>query len=255
MKRREFITLLGGVAAAWPLAARAQPRAMQVIGYLHTSIPPEHSRRAFIEGLSEAGYSEGRNIAIVYRFGESRPELLPELADDLVRRGVEAIVTSGGSLATQAAKRVTTTIPIVFIMGDADPVRAGIVASLSRPGGNITGLSLLGGALGPKRVEILREIVPGASVIAVLVNPDNPNSAPYADEVEAAIRAAGQQAVILRARAAGEFEQAFEQLQERRAGRSSSRRTTRSRATPRTCWRWQHGIESHHLQLLDLDMG
>jgi ABC-type uncharacterized transport system substrate-binding protein len=218
MRRREFITIFGGAAVAWPLAARAQQPAIRVIGFLHTSTPPEHGRLAFIEGLSEAGYREGRNIAILYRFGESRPERLPGLAIDLVRSGVEAIVTSGGSLATHAAARATTTIPIVFIMGDADPVRAGIVASLSRPGGNITGLSLLGGALGPKRVEILREIVPGATVIAVLVNPDNPNSAPHANEVESAIQAAGQRAVILRAASADQFERAFALLLEQKAG-------------------------------------
>jgi putative ABC transport system substrate-binding protein len=217
MRRREFITLLGG-AATWPLAARAEQRSMRVIGFLHTSTPPEYARRAFIEGLSETGYSEGRNIAILYRFGESRPDRLTNLANDLVQRGVEIIVTSGGSLATQAAKGTTTTIPIVFMMGDADPVHTGVVASLSRPGGNITGLSLLGGALGPKRVEILREIVPGTTVIAVLVNPANRNSAPHADEVENAIRAAGQRAVVLRAASASEFEQVFAQLLEQKAG-------------------------------------
>jgi len=216
--RREFVSLLGGAAAAWPLAARAQQRAMRAIGFLHTSTPPEYARRAFIEGLSETGYDEGRNIAIVYRFGESRPDRLSGLANDLAQRGVEVIVTSGGSLATQAAKSATTTIPIVFMMGDADPVQTGVVASLSRPGGNITGMSLLGGALGPKRVEILREIVPGPSIIAVLVNPANRNSAPHAEEVENAIRAAGQRAVILRAASASEFEQAFAQLLEQKVG-------------------------------------
>ena len=215
--RREFITLVGGAAAAWPLAARAQP-AIRVVGFLHTSTPPEYSRLAFLQGLGEAGYTEGQNIAIVYRFGESRPERLTDLANDLVQRGVEVIFTTGGSLATQAAKKTTTTTPIVFIMGDADPVRAGIVTGLSRPGGNITGISLLGGALGPKRVEILREIVPGATVVAVLVNPENQNSAPYANEVEAAIRAAGQRSIILRAASAGEFEHAFALLLEQKAG-------------------------------------
>jgi len=218
MRRRDFITLLGGAAAAWPVAARAQQRTIRVIGFLHTSTPPEDSRRAFIQGLNEAGYSEGQNIAIVYRFGESRPERLTDLANDLVQHGVDVIVTIGGSLATQAAKKATTTTPIVFVMGDADPVQAGIVAGLSRPGGNITGISLLGGALGPKRVEILREIVPGATVVAVLVNPENQNSAPYANEVETAIRAAGQRSIILRAASAGEFEHAFALLLEQKAG-------------------------------------
>jgi ABC-type uncharacterized transport system substrate-binding protein len=215
--RREFITLLGGAAVGLPLAAHAQP-AIRVVGFLHTSTPPEYSRLAFVQGLSEAGYTEGQNIAIVYRFGESRPERLTDLANDLVQRGVEVIFTTGGSLATQAAKKTTTTTPIVFIMGDADPVQAGIVAGLSRPGGNITGISLLGGALGPKRVEILREIVPGATVVAVLINPENQNSAPYASEVEAAIRAAGQRSIILRAASAGEFEHAFALLLGQKAG-------------------------------------
>jgi putative tryptophan/tyrosine transport system substrate-binding protein len=218
LKRREFITLLSGAVAAWPLAARAEQRAIRVVGYLHTSTPPEYARLAFIQGLSEAGYSEGQNIAIVYRFGESRPERLADLANDLIQRRVEVIVTSGGSLAAQAAKKSTTTTPIVFVMGDADPVQAGIVAGLSRPGGNVTGISLLGGALGPKRVEILREVVPDATVVAVLVNPENQNSAPYANEVEAAIRAAGQRSIILRAASAGEFEHAFALLLEQKAG-------------------------------------
>ena len=218
MKRREFIVGLAGAAAGWPIAASAQQPTIRVVGFLHTSTPPEYSRLAFVQGLGEAGYTEGQNIAIVYRFGESRPERLTDLANDLVQRGVEVIFTTGGSLATQAAKKTTTTTPIVFIMGDADPVQAGIVTGLSRPGGNITGISLLGGALGPKRVEILREIVPGATVVAVLVNPENQNSAPYANEVEAAIRAAGQRSIILRAASAGEFEHAFALLLEQKAG-------------------------------------
>ena len=160
---------------------------------------------------------EGQNLAIVYRFAEGRFERLPALAGDLVQRGVDVIAAVGGSVATQAAKLATATIPIVFIMGDADPVEAGFVASLGRPGGNMTGISLLGGALGPKRVEILREIVPQAKVIAALVNPDNQNSEPHAREVEAAIRAAGRQALIVRAASSSEFDKTFALLLEQKA--------------------------------------
>jgi putative ABC transport system substrate-binding protein len=217
MKRRAFIGLLGG-AAAWPLAARAQPRAMRVVGYIHIAVPPEDSRRAFVHGLSEAGYVEGQNLAIIYRFAEGRPERLPALAEELVQRGVDIIAASGGSLAARAAAAVTAKIPIVFVMGDADPVQAGLVASLGRPGGNATGISLLGGALGPKRVELLREIAPAATAIAALVNPANPNSEPYVKEVEAAIRASGQRPVILRAASENEFDKAFAELVEQGAG-------------------------------------
>ena len=213
--RREFISLLGGAAGAWPLAAHAQgPR---VVGFLHMTTPSEETRLGFIQGLSEVGYVEGQNLAIVYRFAEGRFERLPALAGDLVQRGVDVIAAVGGSVATQAAKLATATIPIVFIMGDADPVEAGFVASLGRPGGNMTGISLLGGALGPKRVEILREIVPQAKVIAALVNPDNQNSEPHAREVEAAIRAAGRQALIVRAASSSEFDKAFALLLEQKA--------------------------------------
>ena len=215
IRRREFISLLGGAAVAWPLAAHAQgPR---VVGFLHMTTPSEETRLGFIQGLSEVGYVEGQNLAIVYRFAEGRFERLPALAGDLVQRGVDVIAAVGGSVATQAAKLATATIPIVFIMGDADPVEAGFVASLGRPDRNITGISLLGGALGPKRVEILREIVPQAKVIAALVNPDNQNSEPHAREVEAAIRAAGRQALIVRAASSSEFDKAFALLLEQKA--------------------------------------
>jgi putative tryptophan/tyrosine transport system substrate-binding protein len=233
MKRRALITLLGG-AAAWPLVARAQQRAMRVVGFLHTSVSVEDLRSAFVQGLSEAGFLEGQNLAIIFRFAEGRPERLPRLADDLVQRGVDVIATSGGSLATRAAKAATAKIPIVFIMGDADPVQAGFVASLGKPGGNLSGISLMGGALGPKRVEILREIAPQATAIAALVNPANPNSEPYTKEVESAIQASGQRPVMLRAASEDEFDNAFAELIEQKAGALIvTADNTFTRATPR----------------------
>ena len=169
MKRREFITLVGG--AAWPLAARAQQPAMPVIGFLDTrsaeAIPER--LRAYRQGLKEAGYIEGENVAIIYRFAENQGQRLPELASDLVRRQVTLIATAGDDVAL-AAKAATKTIPIVFITSQ-DPVRIGLVASLARPDGNLTGINFLAGELGAKRLELLRDLVPGAARIAVLVNP------------------------------------------------------------------------------------
>jgi putative ABC transport system substrate-binding protein len=217
MRRREFLGVLGGAAVAWPLAARAQNRAMRTVGFLHTSVPIEEIRSGFFRGLSESGYIEGRNVAIVFRFAEGQPDRLPALAKDLVQLKVDVIVASGGSLAAQAAKTATDTIPIVFIMGDADPVEIGIVGSLNRPGGNTTGMSLLGGALGPKRLAILHEIVPQAKTVAVLVNPTNRNSEPHAREITDAIEAAGQGAVVLHALSADEFADAFATLMQQKA--------------------------------------
>jgi len=214
IRRREFITLLGGAVATWPLAARAQQTAMPVVSYLHYLTPQQntHVDAAFRAGLSEVGYVAGQNIAIQYRWGEGRAERLPSLADELVRIPVKVLVTSGGSVAAQAASAATSTIPIVFMMGDVDPVKAGLVASLSRPGGNTTGMSLMGGMRGVKRVEILREIVPNAAAIAVLINPKNRNAEPDTNEVGAAVRAAGQKLIVLRASTAAEFDDAFASL-------------------------------------------
>jgi putative ABC transport system substrate-binding protein len=212
VKRREFITLLGGAAAAWPLAARAQQAAMPLLGYLHYLSQQQnmHVDAAFRAGLREMGYVEGQNVAIEYRWGEGRAERLPNLAEELVRIPVKILVASGGSAAAQAARAATSIIPIVFMAGDVDPVQAGLVASLRRPGGNITGMSLMGGILGVKRVEILREIVPNAVVIAVLVNPKNRNAEPDANEV--GMRAAGQKPIVLRVSTAAEFDGAFASL-------------------------------------------
>ena len=175
MRRREFIALIGGAAALGRLRRRAQQPAMPVIGFLGNGSPTGFKGRlaALRRGLSEVGFIEGQNVVIEYRWAEGRNERLPELADDLVRRQVHVIVTSYSSDPAMAAKAATNKIPIVFVTG-VDPVRTGLVASLNRPGGNLTGVTGLGVELGPKRLELLREIIPSADVVAALVNPASP---------------------------------------------------------------------------------
>jgi putative ABC transport system substrate-binding protein len=207
MKRREFITLLGGAAAAWPLAARAQ-QPMPVIGFLGVASPDTIADRlrAFRQGLRDTGYVEGENVAIVYRWTENPKDRLPELAAELVRRPVAVIVTIAG--AALAAKAATTTIPIVFIAAE-DPVKLGLVASLARPSGNLTGLNIFSAELVAKRLELLRELVPKATRVAVLVNPSGPTAETTVRDVEPAARAMGLQIQVLNASTSREIDAAF----------------------------------------------
>ena len=212
-KRREFITLLGG-AAAWPLAARAQQPAVPVIGFLNLSSFDGFTEplRGFREGLKETGYIEGENITIEYRWADDQIARLPELAAELFRRQVAVIATFGGGAPASAAKAATTTIPIVFSVGD-DPVQLGLVASLARPGGNLTGVNFLTVELAGKRLELLREVVPEAARVAVLVNPTNPaTAAATLTGVEAAARAMRLQLQVLNASNGREIDAAFATL-------------------------------------------
>jgi ABC-type uncharacterized transport system substrate-binding protein len=217
MRRREFITLLGG-AAAWPAVARAQ-QPMPVIGYLGAQSPAAFASRviAFRQGLGETGYAEGRNVAIEFRWAEGQHDRLSALAADLVSRQVAVIVAPGGAPAALAAKSATTTIPIVFEMG-ADPIAIGLVGSLNRPGGNITGVSSLNVEVTPKRLEILHELVPTAAVLAVLVNPTSPTADSQLRNLQAAARALGLQLHVLHASAERDFDTVFATLLQLRPG-------------------------------------
>ena len=211
MKRREFITLLSGAAAAWPLAARAQPPAMPVIGYLNAQALEgftERLLRGFRQGLREAGYIEGENVAIEYRWAENQYDRLPTLANELVRRRVAVIVGVGALASAFAAKAATTTIPIVFVAPD-DPVKLGLVASLARPDGNLTGVNFFSGELTAKRLEVLRELVPGVARVAILVNPANLTVDSTLRDVETAARAMGLQIKVFNASTSREIDTAF----------------------------------------------
>jgi putative tryptophan/tyrosine transport system substrate-binding protein len=218
MKRREFITLLGGAAAAWPLAARSQQAGMPVIGFLSVRGPHDdpHLTGAVLQGLKEAGFVEDRNVKIDYRYADSRFDRLAALAADLVRRRVVMIVTLGGNDVAAAAKAATTTIPIVSNFG-ADPVTYGLVASLSRPGANLTGISRFATDLLPKRVELLRDVVPKAIRIGFLLNPTSGYAVSDVEQVQAAARTLGRQVVAIKASTEREIETAFATLVESRA--------------------------------------
>jgi putative ABC transport system substrate-binding protein len=218
LNRREFVTLLGGSAAAWPLAARAQQAAVPVIGYLGAQSPAAFASRvtAFRQGLGETGYVEGRNVAIEFRWAEGQHDRLPALAAELVARRVAVIVAPGGAPAAIAAKSVTTTIPIVFEMG-ADPIAMGLVTSLNRPGGNLTGVSSLNVEVTPKRLEILREAIPTATVVAVLLNPTSPTADSQLRNLQEAARALGLQLHVLHASSARDFDAVFATLLQLRA--------------------------------------
>ena len=216
MRRREVLTLIGG-AGAWPLIGNAQP-STPVIGFLSSRSPGESASvvTAFREGLKEGGYVEGRNVHIAFRWAEGIYARLSTLAVDLVEQRVAVIVPVGGEVTALAAKSATSALPIVFVIG-SDPVEMGLVASLSRPSGNITGATLMGGAVGMKRLELLRELVPGAAIIGFLLNPDHPRASNDIADVEEAGRALAQQVRVVAVRADSDFESAFARMKEERA--------------------------------------
>ena len=218
MRRREFITLMGGSMSAWPRAARAQQPAMPVIGFLHGASPGAYApmMTAFRQGLKEAGYVEGHNVAIEYRWAEGHYDRLPALAADLVRRQVAEIVTVG-TPAALAAKAASSTIPIVILVG-TDPVQIGLVASLNRPGGNVTGLAGLTVEVEAKQLEVLHELLRTSAAVALLVNPNNPHTEPETKVVQDAARSLGLQLHVLDASTEGEIDTAFGKLIELRAG-------------------------------------
>jgi putative ABC transport system substrate-binding protein len=214
MRRREFITALGGTAVAWPFAVRAQQPATPVIGFLDARLPDAMADRlrGFRQGLGEAGYVEGDNVTILYRWGENKVDRLPELAAELVRRRVTVIVASGGVPVIFAAKAATATIPVLFIVSE-DPVRLGLVKSLARPEGNLTGINFYNSELVAKQLELLRELVPQAAAVAVLVNPASPNTfETTVRDIEPAARAMGLRTKLLRASTGREIDAAFAAL-------------------------------------------
>ena len=218
LTRRDFITLLGGAAAAWPLAVRAQQSAMPMIGFLSGASPQTIPQRvaAFLQGLGETGYIVGMNVAIEYRWGADELGRLPVLAAELVDRRV-AVLVSHTDLAITAARAATTTIPIVFLTG-ADPVRAGFVLSLNRPRGNLTGVTTLGSDLGRKRLVLLHELVPKETVIAVLVDQNFQDAVSQLTDIQEVARSLGRETVVLNARTANDIEVAFATLVQQRAG-------------------------------------
>jgi putative ABC transport system substrate-binding protein len=218
MRRRDFITLLGG-AAAWPVTARAQQAAMPVIGFMSARSPGDsaHLVEAFRQGLKDGGFVEGQNVTVEYRWAHGDYSRLPALARELVDRGVAVLLGIGGDASALAAKAATSTIPVVFGMG-SDPVQAGMVASLNRPGGNVTGVNLLANDLEPKRLGLLNELVPGTVMIGALLNPKFPPATQQAKELREAAQAIGRPLIIFYASNDAELDAAFAALTERRAG-------------------------------------
>jgi putative ABC transport system substrate-binding protein len=216
MKRREFIMLLGSAAAAWPLAARAQQPAMPVVGFLQSGSRggSAHMVAAFQTGLREAGYIEGQNVGVIYRFADGQYDRLPALAAELLQSQVAVLAATGGDPAVLAARAATTTIPIVFTTG-ADPVALGYVASLHRPGGNVTGVVLFTSSLGAKRIGLLRQLLPNIDAVGVLVNPTYPVAAAQLKEVEAAAASLNVRLIVTNASADRDFEPAFALIQQR----------------------------------------
>jgi len=216
LKRRDFISLLGGAAAAWPLAARAQQPAMPVVGFLQSGSRggSAHMVAAFQTGLREAGYIEGQNVGVIYRFADGQYDRLPALAAELLQSQVAVLAATGGDPAVLAARAATTTIPIVFTTG-ADPVALGYVASLHRPGGNVTGVVLFTSSLGAKRIGLLRQLLPNIDAVGVLVNPTYPVAAAQLKEVEAAAASLNVRLIVTNASADRDFEPAFALIQQR----------------------------------------
>jgi putative tryptophan/tyrosine transport system substrate-binding protein len=211
MQRRDFLTLVGGAAATWPFAAWAQQSALPVVGILHSNSPDdEYLERvsAFRRGLSETGYVEGRNVTIEYRWAEGNYDRLPALAADLVRRRVSVIAAIGNTVGALAAKAATNTIPIVFVTG-GDAVEVGLVTSLNRPGGNLTGVNTMNVGLAPKRLELLHELIPSADPIAVLLNPTNPVTERLSSDLESAARSLGVHLLEMHASSEAEIDTAF----------------------------------------------
>jgi putative tryptophan/tyrosine transport system substrate-binding protein len=219
MRRRGFITLVGGAAAAWPLAARTQQVSMPVVGLLGATTPHGYAAQleAFRRGLSESGFVEGRNVAIEYRWADDQYDRLPALAADLVRRQVAVIATFGGNAASVAAKAATTTIPVVF-HGSVDPVQVGLVTSLNRPGGNVTGVVTLNMETGQKRLELMHELLPAATTIGLLLNPANAVAENQSKDLRAAARTLGLQLRIANASTDHDFDAAFATLSQERVG-------------------------------------
>ncbi len=219
MKRREFITLIGGAAAAWPLASHAQHTTMPVVGFMHTLAPESvpNPMAGFHQGLKEQGYIEGQNLAIEYRWAQGHYDRLPELAADLVRRSVAVIVATGGDPSAQIGKAATHTIPIVF-GSNGDPVKEGLVDSFSRPGGNVTGVTIFGLAAVTKRLQLLHELVPQPAAIAFLTNPNNPYSNIEMGAVQTAAISLGRQIVVLNASSESELDAAFASMMQRPVG-------------------------------------
>jgi putative ABC transport system substrate-binding protein len=219
MRRREFITLLGGTTATWPLAARAQQGAVPVIGWLSARSPAEAASvlQAFRQGLGQVGYFEGKNVTIEYRWAEGRYDRLPALAAELVSRQVTVIAATGGEVSPLAAKAATTTIPIVCTLG-GDPVETGLVASLNRPGGNLTGTTIMALEMASKRLDLARQLVPNATVIAMLINPTFPTASAEAREVQDAARSLGTQINVLKASTESEIDVAFTTIVEQKNG-------------------------------------
>ena len=217
MKRREFIMLLGGTAAVWPVVARAQQPAKPVIGFLSSRSPNANVISALRQGLKETGYIEGQNVTIEYRFAEGQYNRLPALAIDLVHRQVTVIAAIIGTPAALAAKAATATIPIVFAIG-SDPVKEGLVTSLNKPGGNVTGVTAFNSPLATKRLEMLRKLAPKATTIGVLINPNNPQSVLERTNVPAAAHGFGLQTAVFDASVAGQIDEAFATIVQKHIG-------------------------------------